>query len=130
MIENFLDQTLKKKKKKLFFEVSTFFLRKFFEPNPKKKKKKVSTFFFEEIFIFWGQSQKGLKFSKKSSKMTALFSRQKIPQNDCFVLKTKNTPKRLFCPEGKKYPKTTFNFGGDFSKKKNGNKTTVGNRKN
>jgi hypothetical protein len=50
--------------------------------------------------------------------MTVLFSRQKIPQNDCFFLKTKKTPKRLFCPEDKKYPKTTCNFGGDFSKKK------------
>ena len=70
-------------------------------------KKKGLTFFFEQMF--GATPQKGLKFSKKSSKMTVLFSQQK------------NTSKRLLCPEDKKYPKTTFNFGRDFSKKKKHN---------
>ena len=110
----FVDQTLKKKKK-----VSTFFLRKFFEPNPPKKKKGLN-FFFEEIFIFLGaitnkRSQIFQKnppkwlhcpHNKKYHKTTVLSWRQKTPQNDCFVLKAKNTPKRLLI------------LGGIFQKKK------------
>jgi hypothetical protein len=63
-------------------------IEKIFGSNPKKKKK-------------------CLQFSKKSSKTTVLFSRdKKLLQNDCFVLKTK------------KYPKTTLILGEIFQKKK------------
>ena len=47
------------------------------------------------VCIFLGNCKKGLKFSKKFSKMTVLFS-----------------------SHDKKYLKTTFNCGGDFSNKK------------
>jgi hypothetical protein len=76
----------KKKKEK----VSTFFWIK-----PYKNKKKGLDFFFEEMF--WAIPKKVSNFHKNSPKMTVLFSRQKIPQNDYFVLtRQKITPKPFF----------------------------------
>jgi hypothetical protein len=49
----------------------------------------------ENFFGSNPKKNKGLKFSKNFFQMTVLLSRQKFPQNDCFVLKTKIPPNRL-----------------------------------
>ena len=118
---------------------------KHFGSNPKKKK--VSTFFWGNIlnqnlkkkslnFFFGGNvlgnPQKSSNFQKNPPKWlyyshdkkylkTTVFSwRQKKPQNDCFVLKIKNTPKRLVILEGifqKKKKQYLFLLGGWLSHK-------------
>ncbi len=56
--------------------------------------------------------------------MTVLLSRQKIPQNNCFILPEdkKLSQNDFFCPEDKKYPTTTFKILGEiFQKQKKNN---------
>ena len=89
----------------------SFWLKKTFWIKPSKKKKR-SQLFFEEIFLnqtlkkrsqlfFWGNFY-FLGNPANPKKRSQIF--KKNLQNDCTVLTTKNTSKRLFCPEDKKHP--------------------------